>query len=375
MTHGCGVRDNAASPRSFPRKRKSSGRLLRLYDLLLRVRAFAGRGGSSFRRPRFFFAALVIAASLQPAGAQTITLRYGQAYSALRSIFALPILVAEREGYFARERLQFETVPIPGGGEKLVEALHDGKADISHVATPFLIQAALKGSDAVAVATEFSNPIYSLIAKPEIKTYADLKGKLLGMAAETGSITISIRKLLAMHGLQREDYQTRFVDGTPERLSCLTAGDCVAVPLGQPQDFVAMRQGYRQLGISTEAVPEFVYTVTAARRSWAQDNKEAVTRYVRALAAAFKLIRDPARRNDVVRTIVETTGFPEANARLTLSLYFEPERKVLPQRGEIDMKGMATAIAFMGEAGVLKAPLPPPERFVDLQYLRAAGVD
>jgi ABC-type nitrate/sulfonate/bicarbonate transport system substrate-binding protein len=306
--------------------------------------------------------------------AEPITLRYGQAYSALRSIFALPLLVAEREGYFAREGLNFVTVPIPGGGEKLVEALHDGSADISHVATPFLIQAALKGSDAVAIASEFNNPIYSLIAKPEIKSYADLKGKLLGMAAETGSITISIRKLLAMHGVAASEYQSKFVDGTPERLSCLTAGDCYAVPLGQPQDFVAMRQGYRQLGISTEAVPEFVYTVTSARRSWAAANKDAVVRYVRALSAAFRFIRDPVKRDEVARTIVETTGFAEANARLTLSLYFEPERNVLPFAGEIDPKGLAAAIAFMAEADVLKPPLPRPERFVDLQYLQAAGV-
>jgi hypothetical protein len=47
----------------------------------------------------------------------------------------------------------------------------------------------------------------------------------------------------------------------------------------------------------------------------------------------------------------------------------------LPQRGEIDMKGMATAIEFMGAAGILKPPMPQPERFVDLQYLRAAGVE
>src|SRR5215472_6181581 len=252
-------------------------------------------------------AALVLCSALA-AQAEPITLRYGQAYSALRSIFALPLLVAEREGYFAREGLNFVTVPIPGGGEKLVEALHDGTADISHVATPFLIQAALKGSDAVAIASEFNNPIYSLIAKPEIKTYADLKGKLLGFAAETGSITISIRKLMAMHGLQRDDYRTKFVDGTPDRLACLTAGDCYAVPLGQPQDFVAMRQGYRLLGLSTEAVPDFVYTVTAARRSWAENNKDAVGRFVRGLGAAFRFIRDPARREEVVRTIVETTG-------------------------------------------------------------------
>jgi ABC-type nitrate/sulfonate/bicarbonate transport system substrate-binding protein len=135
-----------------------------------------------------------------------------------------------------------------------------------------------------------------------------------------------------------------------------------------------MRQGYRLLGLSTEAVPDFVYTVTAARKSWAEKNKDAVGRFVRGLGAAFRFIRDPARRDDVVRTIVETTGFAEANARLSLALYFEPERNVLPRQGEIDLKGFATAIEFMGEAGVLKAPLPPPERFVDLQYLRAAGL-
>jgi ABC-type nitrate/sulfonate/bicarbonate transport system substrate-binding protein len=135
-----------------------------------------------------------------------------------------------------------------------------------------------------------------------------------------------------------------------------------------------MRQGYRLLGLSTEAVPEFLYTVTAARRSWASENKDTVVRFVRGLSNAFRFIRDPGRRNDVVRTIVETTGFAEANARLTLSLYFEPERKVLPMRGEIDPRGLAAAIAFMGEAGILKAPLPAPERFVDTQYLQAAGV-
>src|SRR6266849_7954926 len=162
---------------------------------------------------RAIIAALLCFCACEGASAQAIPLRYGQAYSALRSIFALPLLVAEREGYFVREGLNFSMIPVPGGGEKLVEVLHDGSADISHVATPFLIQAALKGSDAVAVAAEFNNPIYSLIAKPEIRSYADLKGKMLGMAAETGSITVSIRKLLAMQGLQRGDYQTKFVDG------------------------------------------------------------------------------------------------------------------------------------------------------------------
>jgi ABC-type nitrate/sulfonate/bicarbonate transport system substrate-binding protein len=323
---------------------------------------------------RAMVAVLLWLGAHQDAAAEGIVLRYAQAYSALRTIFALPLLVAEREGYFIREGLSFSMLPVPGGGERLVQALHDGSADICHVASPFLVQAALKGSDAVAIAAEFNNPVYSLIAKPEIKTYADVKGKLIGVAAENGSITLSIRKLLAQNGVQREDFQARFVDGTPARLDCLTAGDCAAVPLGQPHDLVAMRRGYRLLGFSTDAVPEYLYTVTAARRSWAEANKDTLVRYVRALASAFRYIRDPAQRPNVIRTIVETTGFAEGNAELTLALYFEPDRGVMPKAGEISLKGMQQVIALMGEGGTLAPPLPAPERFVDLDYLRAAGI-
>jgi ABC-type nitrate/sulfonate/bicarbonate transport system substrate-binding protein len=308
------------------------------------------------------------------AAGQAIPLRYGQAYSALQSIFGLPLFIAERKGFFVREGLDFGMIPVSGGGEKLITALHDGTADITHVATPFLIQAALKGADAVAIAAEFNNPVYSLLAKPEIKTYADLKGKMLGVAAEDGSITLSIRKLLALHGLHKEDFGAKFVDGTPERLACLVAGDCDAVPLGQPHDFYAIRQGYRLLGLSTEAVPEYLYTVTAARPSWAAAHRDALVRYVRALAAAFRYIRDPSNRGDVVKAVADTTGFGEGNAKLTLALYLDPDRGVLPKLGEINLNGMAQVIALMGEGGKLKPPLPSAEQFVNLEYLQAAGI-
>jgi hypothetical protein len=62
---------------------------------------------------------------------------------------------------------------------------------------------------------------------------------------------------------------------------------------------------------------------------------------------------------------------PPTIAEKTLDLYAEPGRKVLPQRGEIELAGIAQVIAFMAEAGQLKAPLPAPERFVDLRYFNS----
>jgi ABC-type nitrate/sulfonate/bicarbonate transport system substrate-binding protein len=246
--------------------------------------------------------------------------------------------------------------------------------DITHVAVPFLIRAALNGSDAIAIAAEFTNPIYSLVAKQEIKNFADLKGKLLGLADEAGTITISTRKLLTMHGLGAGDFRVKIIEGTPTRWNCLKRGECDAVPLGQPQDLIAQKEGYRILGVSNDAVPDFLYTVTAVRKSWAEKNREAVLRYIRGLSAAIKFIRDPANRKSVVKTIVDTTGTPADIAEQTLKLFFEPERNVLPKQGEINVKGLSQVIAFMGEAGLLKEPLPPAERFVELRFLQLAGI-
>ena len=72
--------------------------------------------------------------------------------------------------------------------------------------------------------------------------------------------------------------------------------------------------------------------------------------------------------------MMELTGASEDIARQTLALYFEPDKGVMPREAEIDLKGLAQVIAFMGEGGVIKPPLPAAERFVDLQYLQAAGV-
>lgn len=317
------------------------------------------------------FVALLLA---RPAAADSLTLRYGQAFSAVRSIYSLPIFIADREGFFAREGLAFGTILIPGGGENMIEALEDGTVDLTHVATPFLIERALAGSDAVAIAAEFDNPIYTLVARPGIAGFADLKRHVVGMADDGGTIAYSMWKLLAQNGVRDGDVEVKLVPGTPQRLNCLRRGACDAVPLGQPEDFVALDEGYRRLGVSTDAVPRFLYTVTAAKRSWAERHEDEVVRYVRALAAAFRFIRAARNRDAVVATIVATEAVSEASARRTLELYFTPERHVLPEAGELDLEGLRRVIAFMADKGKLRAPLPAAERFIDQRYLLAAGI-
>ena len=300
-------------------------------------------------------------------------LRYGQTFSALESIYALPIFVADREGFFSREGINFRSVLVPGGGERMIAALDDGSVDITHVATSYLVKAVLDGADAVAILAEFNNPIYSLVANSEIHGFADLKGHVIGLAEADGPVAFATRKLLRLHGIGPADIQVKTVSGTPARLDCLKRGACDAVPLGQPQDLMAIADGYHLLGRSNDAVPSFLYTVTAVRRGWASNHTAALIGYVRALASSFRFIHDPAQRAAVINIVADTTGASPATARATLALYLDPDSHVLPQCGEIDLNGLRQVIADMIEGGVIEGPPPAPGRFVDLRYLDAAA--
>lgn len=325
-------------------------------------------------RASLVIAALAIFGFAATAAAEETTLRVGAVPSAMRGVSSLPFFIGERQGFFAHEGLKLERVPVEGGTDKMVKAVDAGDVAMAETATPYFIQAVLAGSPSVAVAALTANPIYSLIVRPGIKTFDDLKDKTLGLSLAVDTISISMRKLLALKGLKAADYRVKELVGTPVRFDCLKKGECDGVPLGQPEDFNAIDQGFGRLGVSTEAIANFEFTVIVARHDWAESHKPIVTGFVRGLANSFRFIRDPANRDAVAQAIVAASGTSEPTARAILALYFEPERGVMPKAAELDLKGLAQVIAFMGEGGVLSAPLPSPERFVDMQYLRAAGV-
>jgi ABC-type nitrate/sulfonate/bicarbonate transport system substrate-binding protein len=173
----------------------------------------------------------------------------------------------------------------------------------------------------------------------------------LSLAVDT--ISISTRKLMALNGIKEADFKVKELVGTPARAACLRKGECDAVPLGQPEDILMMKPGYRYLGVSPEAI-----IVSVVRRSWGEKNKDALVRYVRALASAVRYMRDPANRDQVVRVVVDTTGSSDEIARQIQAFYFDPDRGVVPKQGEIDIKGFARVIQVMAEGGERRRRCP-----------------
>jgi ABC-type nitrate/sulfonate/bicarbonate transport system substrate-binding protein len=325
---------------------------------------------------RTLFLAALIAASFATAarGEEPITLRYGQNAAGATGLSSLPLTVALRKGFFAREGINLVVVPIAGGTDRIVAALDKGEIDVGKNATPYLIQAVLNGSDAVAIMSQTLNPIYSLIARPDIKSFADIKGQTLGLSTPGDTITLSSLRLLALEHLAMTDFKTKVVVGTAARFACLKAGECAAVPMGQPEDLDAISQGFPRLAFTYQAGADLIFNVDMARRAWGEKNRDTLVRFVRAMASAYGFMNERKNRDEVIKIMVETGGVPAAVAGEIFAPYLEPDKNVLPRRGELDLAAFNRVIALMAAVGAIPSPAPGAERFTDLQYLKAAGI-
>jgi ABC-type nitrate/sulfonate/bicarbonate transport system substrate-binding protein len=326
-------------------------------------------------RKRFFICVAIYTCTIgNTRAAELITLRYGQNAASSGSLSALPLTVAERKGFFVREGLNLEVVPIAGGTDRIVAALDKGEIEAGKNATPYLIQAALKGSDAVAIIAQTANPVYSLIVRPEIKNFGDLKNKVVGLSTAGDTITLSAVRLLTSKGIKAADFRAKAVVGTPARFECLKSGECAAVPMGQPEDLDAIKQGFPRLAFTYEAGADLIFNVDMARRAWGEKNSDVLVRMVRGFAAAYQFMNDSKNHDEVRNIVKDSLKISDDTTRQIFAPYTEASKNVLPRRGELDLRAFDRVLSLMGEAGVIPTPVVPANRFVDLQYLKAAGI-
>src|SRR5258707_14267974 len=102
-----------------------------------------------------------------------------------RGLFEFPAVVAIRKGYFKDELLNVDKVQMQRA--IAVKALISGDIDYL-LAWGSAIRAAVTGVPIKAVVGMASRPLHVLIARQEIKTPKDLKGKVIGVDSVAGTV-------------------------------------------------------------------------------------------------------------------------------------------------------------------------------------------
>ena len=227
-----------------------------------------------------------------------------------KSMGYLPLFIALHRGFFKDEAIDIE---IPMMLPQLAHnALMSGEVDYHGVADSALRLAA-KGAPLKAIFFGAMRPNYFLMAKPQVKSVAELRGKLIGMVRFGDTVELATRIALSREGLDPQKDVIPIMIGLPTtRIAALAAGSIDAT-IAVPPDNVLLRQkGFRELLFLGDAV-EFPSNGFATTDRQLGEKRDLTKRTLRALYRGLTFARE--RPDDSIQVIEREWKVDNAAAR------------------------------------------------------------
>ncbi len=209
-----------------------------------------------------------------------------------------------------------------------------------------------------------------LIVAPGIGDFLDLKGKVFAVDAPTTGYAIVGIFILKKHGLEaHRDYTFRSFGNTRERAEALSRGDASFAMMSLADEEVQKR-GFKVLARAQDHVKHYARGLGATRRNWANANDDVLVRFTRAMIRATDWIQEPKNREDTIHLLQSETN----NQRRAEALYRQSisEEFGFTPRSQIDLEGIRSVLALREAAGLMKPPLPSPEKYIDQRYYNKA---
>lgn len=214
-------------------------------------------------------------------------------------LIPFPLIVAKENRFFEQAGFDAELINIPP--TIAVTALISG--DIQYVVfAGTTINAAVRGLPVKLAMVYNDRPLFSLMARGEIRSIKELKGKVLGVATLTSGESFLSRRLLKDAGIDADKEMTlRVIGNTPDRLQALRAGVVDATTLTLPVDILAERMGLRRLAFMGETL-ESINGGYGVSDRWLQQRPDQVKKMI---AVAFKgMAHARAQRQDSISLIM-----------------------------------------------------------------------
>ena len=204
-------------------------------------------------------------------------------------IFAIPYWIAEQKGYFKDENIE-PTLEVVANQREIAQRVLNGASQFSITGPDATIVDAIQGGPSRILAGVVRKPPLYLIAKPSIKTFADLRGANIGALSLTEGSSKLLIKMAKAEGLSASDLKINAVGGAPARQVMLKEGKIDAGMQPLPLNLEAEALGFNNLGWAGKYEPDWQFITVNANGEWARKNSKVATGFVRALLRGQQLI-------------------------------------------------------------------------------------
>ncbi len=199
-----------------------------------------------------------------------------------RTIFYLPAWTAEQHGFFKEAGIE-PSIEVYDAADRILTDLRAGSREIGITSIENVIAESYKGSPLRVVAGSAQRPPHFIIAQPEIKKLADLKGRLIGVVSMQEGTTFFVKDIAAKGGFDLADVRVQAVGGSPTRARLLKEGKIDAGLQPYPLSYEAEAEGFSNLGAIADLVPDYQFTSVVVDETWARANRPVLVAFLRAL--------------------------------------------------------------------------------------------
>jgi ABC-type nitrate/sulfonate/bicarbonate transport system substrate-binding protein len=282
---------------------------------------------------------------------------------------ALSVIVAAAQGIFKKHGLGVELL-FTQNSQELRDDLAAGRVQIVHSAVDNAVAMVERGKHDAVIVSGGDSSMNELFVQPEVRSVADLKGRILVVDAPNTAYALQAKKVLLLNGLrERADYSLKEVGNTPLRYrAMLDDKQMAATMLNPPFSVEAPGGGLKSLGRAVDLIGPYQASGAFVLRPWAKANADALERYLAAFIESTRWVRAEANREASAKMLVERYKLQPKVAEQTWALLADPKFGLAPD-ARFDAAGFRNVLALRAEIeGDWGGKPPAAERYYDLSY-------
>jgi ABC-type nitrate/sulfonate/bicarbonate transport system substrate-binding protein len=251
------------------------------------------------------------------------------------------------------------------------DGLAAGQFDVVHSAVDNALAMVEVGKHDVVIVTGGDSGMNEFFVQAEVKSFADMRGRILVVDAPDTAYALQAKKILRQHGLEDgADYTVKRVGAGVFRFKAMAESkENAGAILNLPFTVQAEQLGMRSLGRTIDLLGPYQAGGIFVMRAWARDHGATIERYIAAFLESLRWVRDPVNKAENIALLVEKLKISTKQAERTYELLMDPHFGFTPD-ARLDLEGFRNVLALRAE---IEGGTPAaPERYLDLGYYERA---
>jgi ABC-type nitrate/sulfonate/bicarbonate transport system substrate-binding protein len=277
------------------------------------------------------------------------------------SVFCL--IIAQKEGYLKEEGIDAQLLSIRG--EIAIRTTLAGEVDFFTNAGSAL--AAAVRSVPVKIVTVFQDkPGWDLIAQPEIKSVAQLRGKNIAIMSPEGSLAVVAREILRKNGIDpAKDVNLVVMGGDEVRFPALQTKSIQATLFNSGMSLKAQKEGFTKLAAASDYA-NLIEGGLATSNDKIKQNPERIFRFIRASLKGINFF--VSKREPAIKYMTEALRLKD---RELINAIYDIQSKLVLRDGFTDDKVLQAMIDSMKSTTKVQREIKVSDVF-DLSFVKKA---